>query len=364
MAEKPALLKTLKRRWKGLYCLPALGLTWAGWVLLPRIGGTDSAGLVGWFSIALIGLHALAAMLLVEALEPAGLSPGWMYRGAFLLSAGLGAIFWLERWAAAGVAPNFWDLPLAGLGAFSGGLLSTSLREGFEENNSPPSDAVKEEVLRRHREVIGLPPPLPGSKRLFDVVLAAGGLAVSMPLWLLISFLIWIEAPGAVFFSKNSVGLGGRTFHQFKFRTMVNHAEQKTGPIVAAEGDERVLWMGGFLRKTALDELPQLLNILKGEMSFVGPRPQRTVLVHEYLKRMPEYAWRHQAPPGLAGLAQVAGSYYLSPQEKLKWDRIYLERASLGYDLRLLALAFVLVFYLRWKGGGDEALPRRWLGLD
>jgi lipopolysaccharide/colanic/teichoic acid biosynthesis glycosyltransferase len=96
-------------------------------------------------------------------------------------------------------------------------------------------------------------------------------------------------------------------------------------------------------------------------MSFVGPRPQRTVLVSEYVREMPEYAERHVVPPGLAGLAQVAGSYYISPRQKLRFDRLYVRHASLGFDLRLLAVAFLVVFYLRWRPRWNGRLPRRWL---
>jgi lipopolysaccharide/colanic/teichoic acid biosynthesis glycosyltransferase len=142
---------------------------------------------------------------------------------------------------------------------------------------------------------------------------------------------------------------------------MVRGAEAATGPVMAAEDDTRALKIGRFLRKTALDELPQLFNILKGDMSFVGPRPQRTVLVYQYLILMPEFAERARTLPGLAGLAQVAGNYYITPRQKLRYDRVYAKNASLGFDLKLIALAFGLVFYLRWKPGGTNRIPRRWL---
>jgi lipopolysaccharide/colanic/teichoic acid biosynthesis glycosyltransferase len=121
-----------------------------------------------------------------------------------------------------------------------------------------------------------------------------------------------------------------------------------------------VLRSGYLLRKTALDELPQLLNILLGEMSFVGPRPQRTVLVQGYLSELPEYAQRHRVLPGLAGLAQVAGDYYLTPRQKLRFDRLYIEYTSLGFDLKLITLAFLITFWYRWQKGWDGRLPR-WL---
>ena len=173
--------------------------------------------------------------------------------------------------------------------------------------------------------------------------------------------LIWIENPGPLLFVKNSVTCGGNNFRQYKFRTMVRGAEEGTGPVLAREKDERVLHFGKFLRKTALDELPQLINILRGEMSFVGPRPQRTVLVAEYLESMPEFAERHRVLPGLAGLAQVAGDYYLTPRQKLRFDRLYIQHANVGFDLKLLGLAFLITFWYRWQPDWNGRLPRRFL---
>jgi lipopolysaccharide/colanic/teichoic acid biosynthesis glycosyltransferase len=132
---------------------------------------------------------------------------------------------------------------------------------------------------------------------------------------------------------------------------------------LASEEDRRVLAVGRILRKTALDELPQLLNILWGKMSFVGPRPQRTVLVHGYLEEMPEYAERHLVLPGLSGLAQVAGDYYLTPRQKLRFDRLYIRYAGLGFDLKLILLAFLITFWYRWRKDWDGRLPRRLLRL-
>lgn len=177
----------------------------------------------------------------------------------------------------------------------------------------------------------------------------------------MVGFFIWFEDPGPLFFIKNSVGRAGRNFHQFKFRSMVRNAEKETGPVLSREDDARVLGAGHVLRKTALDELPQLLNIIRGEMSFVGPRPQRTVLVREYLQLMPEYAERHGVAPGISGLAQVVGSYYITPRQKLRLDRLYVRHANLGFDLKLLVIATLIVFYLRWEKGWNGRVPRKWL---
>ena len=184
---------------------------------------------------------------------------------------------------------------------------------------------------------------------------------LSSPIWIVSTFVLWIEDPGPILFVKNSVGRGGANFHQLKFRTMVRGAETHTGPVLAQVDDKRVLSFGRFLRTSALDELPQLINILLGEMSFVGPRPQRTVLVQEYLKSIPEYAERHRVLPGLAGLAQVAGDYYLTPRQKLRFDRLYIRYISLSFDFKLILLACSIAFWFRWQKDWHGRLPRRLL---
>jgi len=330
----------------------------AAWKILPTLqnGGTGVAFML-LFTI-------LLTLALGSALSRSLARPARGYRLGYLLGLGLAwalVLSWVAARAPvqepAGLIAAAWG------GATLGALLLTSLRDGLWEDNFPPSTLIQSEVHRRHFEQIGSPSPTPLGKRLFDLLLSSLGLILSFPVTLLIGLLIWLEDPGPLLFVKNSVGKGGANFHQLKFRTMIRNAEEATGPVLAQEDDRRVLWIGRFLRKTALDELPQLVNILLGEMSFVGPRPQRTVLVHGYLETIPGYAERHRVAPGLSGLAQVAGSYYISPAEKLAWDRQYIRHASLGFDLRLIALAFLLVFWYRWKKNGDAPLPERWLGI-
>jgi lipopolysaccharide/colanic/teichoic acid biosynthesis glycosyltransferase len=328
----------------------------------------------GWWVVGLGVLSALLAVALERALTFTGLGSGWRYRLAFLLSAGLPVVVaitaWVEsvlhspglhsEWMPAGALMHWMA---AVLGAFTGSLLDTALNEGLWENNSPPGEAVRQEVHRLHLEQIGQPGPQSWVKRCFDLGLALVGLVLSAPVWVSGIFLIWFADPGPLLFVKNSVGKGGINFHQFKLRTMVRGAEEHTGPVLSQQGDQRVLLVGRFLRKTALDELPQLINILLGQMSFVGPRPQRTVLVLEYLERMPEYAERHRVLPGIAGLAQVAGDYYLTPRQKLRFDRLYIRHISLGFDLKLLGLAFWIAFWMRWQKNWDGRIPRnliRW----
>jgi lipopolysaccharide/colanic/teichoic acid biosynthesis glycosyltransferase len=335
------------------------------WVILHAVY-IEPPGLL--LTVDILGLfifHGVLTLALERSLAHAGLDSIWHYRLAFLGSAGMTLVHWSLRLFHPAYAGILW-LPLVLMlasisGALMGGLIAATINEGLWEDNCPPSEAVRLEVLKIHQIRIGKPAPSKLIQRGLDISLASVGLLLSMPVWLISIFLVWLEDPGPVFFIKNSVGKGGVNFHQFKLRTMVRGAESQTGPVLAQESDERVLWMGKLLRKTALDELPQLINILKGEMSFVGPRPQRTVLVYEYLKRAPEYAERHKVAPGLAGLAQVAGDYYLTPRQKLRFDRLYIQHASLAFDLKLLLLACLITFWYRWQPGWDGRLPRAWL---
>lgn len=193
-------------------------------------------------------------------------------------------------------------------------------------------------------------------KRLFDVALAAVGLALSAPLWLIIAAAIKLEDGGPVFFPQERVGLGGRTFLALKFRSMVPDAESFSGPRQAAENDPRITRCGRLLRATAMDELPQLWNILVGEMSFVGPRPLRPGEVEVHgdgevvpLDSIAGYAQRHTIRPGLTGLTQVYAPRDVSRAQKFRLDRLYLKRAGFWLDLRLIVLSFWITGRARWE---------------
>jgi len=311
-------------------------------------------------------IHAILALLLELALADLPIKHSHHHRLAFILSFSPGilvpALVWLM--SAISTQPELhttfiltWVVA-AWFGAFIGCLFAMAKTEGLWEDNSPPPAAIEEAVFRTHKQLIGKPEQVPWLKRTFDVIVSVSGILLSSPIWLSSMFLIWLEDPGPLMFVKNSVGRGGKNFRQLKMRTMVRGAEETTGPVMAQEKDTRVLRTGRLLRKTHLDEIPQLINILKGEMSVVGPRPQRTVLVFGYLVEMPEYALRHRVLPGLAGLAQVAGSYYLTPRQKLRFDRLYITHMSLGYDIRLLLAAFLIAFWYRWQSGWNGRLPR------
>ena len=321
--------------------------------------------LARWLFIAL--LSGCMAVLAIFSLNQTGLSHKWSHRLGFLSSLFILILLSLVTTFSSHLQRTSDGIHLlialtaACSGAFAGSLITTRQETGLWEDNAPPPPAVTSEVELIHQSITGQPDRTPASKRIFDLLLSIFGLVLSAPIWIASAFLVWFEDPGPILFVKNSVGKGGGNFRQYKFRSMVHQAEQSTGPVLATQDDERVLWIGRLLRKTALDELPQLLNILNGQMSFVGPRPQRTVLVQGYLQDLPVYAERHRVQPGLAGLAQVAGDYYLTPLQKLRFDRLYIQHLSLGYDLKLLTLAFLITFWYRWQKDWDGRLPRRLL---
>jgi lipopolysaccharide/colanic/teichoic acid biosynthesis glycosyltransferase len=310
-------------------------------------------------ALTLFAIHTGLAAGLDRLLALGPLGVGWRRRLAFL-AAGAGPFFaaaaQLEIPGPGGVSPAALAASVAG--AFCGALLVSCLEDGLWEDNAPPSPQIQAEIIQKHLETLGPPGKAPAAQRLLYPGLALIALVLAAPVSLSCIFLLWLEDPGPLFFVKNSTGRGGRNFRQLKFRTMIRGAETGTGPVMAGEQDGRVLVCGRFLRKSALDELPQLINILSGEMSFVGPRPQRTVLVHGYLERLPEYACRHAVLPGLAGLAQVAGDYYLTPRQKLRFDRLYIRYAGPGFDLKLLLLACLITFWFRWQKNWSGRLPR------
>jgi lipopolysaccharide/colanic/teichoic acid biosynthesis glycosyltransferase len=160
-----------------------------------------------------------------------------------------------------------------------------------------------------------------------------------------------LQDPGPLLVAKVAVMRAGRSFHQLKLRTMVKDAEIDTGPVPAQPDDVRVTRLGALLRRTHIDELPQMLNIVRGDMSFVGPRPERTVFVARHLKGIRDYAKRHAVRPGLAGLAQVYGDYYSTPAQKLRYDLVYIRRRSLGLDVQLFGAAVLIALFGVYPGG-------------
>jgi exopolysaccharide biosynthesis polyprenyl glycosylphosphotransferase len=174
-------------------------------------------------------------------------------------------------------------------------------------------------------------------KRLLDVGFAVLLGAAAAPLAALAALLVRLEDGGPVLYSQERVGEGLRPFCLYKFRTMAPDAESSTGPVLASAEDGRVTRVGRWLRRYRVDELPQLWNVLRGEMSLVGPRPERPFFVERFLAEIPGYAERFKVKPGVTGLAQVRGTYGTSAQNKLRYDLAYVYNQSVGLDLAVLA---------------------------
>ena len=175
-------------------------------------------------------------------------------------------------------------------------------------------------------------------KRLIDLAMAAAGLVLAAPLMLLTALAIRLDSPGPVFYKQERVGENDRLFTLCKFRSMRSDAE-KSGPMWATSGDNRVTRVGRFIRLTRLDELPQLLNVLRGDMSFVGPRPERPYFVQQLTAQIPFYAERHALKPGVTGWAQVRyryGSSIEDAMEKLRYDLYYIKHLSIAFDLTIV----------------------------
>ena len=176
------------------------------------------------------------------------------------------------------------------------------------------------------------------AKQVVDILVSAGGLLALFPLYLFVAFLIKIDSPGPVIYRQFRVGLRGRAFQIWKFRSM-RHDAEATGPQWSQINDPRVTRVGKWLRKTRIDELPQLINVLRGQMSLVGPRPERPMFVQELRQIIPYYDLRHTVRPGITGWAQIKFRYGASAEDahmKLQYDLYYVKRLSFALDMRIL----------------------------
>lgn len=201
-----------------------------------------------------------------------------------------------------------------------------------------PLVKLKSEPLKERERVI---------KRLADLVFSIFVLIFSAPLILLLSLIIKLESSGPILYRQKRVGLKGKTYEVYKFRSMLEDAEAQTGPILARQNDERVTRVGSFLRMSHLDELPQFLNVLKGEMSLVGPRPERPAFVKEFNREIRGYSRRFAVKPGITGLAQLYGRYETSANNKLKYDLAYINNWSLGLDLKIFFMSIEIILRRR-----------------
>lgn len=210
-----------------------------------------------------------------------------------------------------------------------------SLRGGIDELDGLPIVSLQSSPLYGWNGVY---------KRVFDLLFGGLILVMTFPIMALIGLAVKWTSKGPAFYRQERVGMDGRPFHMLKFRTMRADAEKEVGPVWAKENDPRRTRIGAFLRKTSLDELPQLFNVLKGEMSLVGPRPERPFFVEEFKNRIPSYMLRHKIKAGMTGWAQINGwRGNTSIKKRIEHDLYYIEHWSIGFDLRILIKTL-------WKG--------------
>lgn len=191
-------------------------------------------------------------------------------------------------------------------------------------------------------------------KRVMDVLLSALILLVTSPLTLLTALIIKLQDGGPVFYRQERLTRNGARFMLIKFRSMIVDAERETGAVRAGEADKRITPFGRFIRAARIDELPQLINILKGEMSLVGPRPERPELFCEICQEFPQFAYRLKVKAGLTGYAQLYGRYNTSFEDKVRLDLLYIERASILQDLQLLFFTVKIIFMKESTAGVRE----------
>ena len=185
-------------------------------------------------------------------------------------------------------------------------------------------------------------------KRIIDYTFAILIFLISLPITIIISIAIKMESKGPIFYKQERSGLNGKPFKVYKFRSMVQDAEKGTGPMWSTKGDSRITKVGKFIRKVRIDEIPQVINILRGEMSLVGPRPERPFFVEKLSKEIPLYKRRLAVRPGLTGWAQVKHKYDETIEDvkmKLKYDLFYIENMSLRMDFKIIfRTVFVVLF--------------------
>ena len=215
----------------------------------------------------------------------------------------------------------------------------TSLRGGVEEFEGLPFVHLRESPLYGWNRV---------AKRIFDVTFSIAVVILLSPVFLVLAIAVKLTSPGPVFYGQERMGLDGQRFRMLKFRTMRVDAESDTGPVWAPPGDARRTLIGPFLRRFSLDELPQFVNVLRGEMSVVGPRPERPVFVERFRQTVPGYMLRHKVKSGVTGWAQVHGLRgNTSLETRIEYDIEYIERWSFWLDLKIIALTVVRVLFDR-----------------
>ena len=210
-----------------------------------------------------------------------------------------------------------------------------TIRGGIEEFDGLPIISLQDSPLYGWNMVI---------KRSFDVIFSIIAVILTVPVMLIVAVAIKLTSHGPIFYRQERMSIGGDTFQMLKFRSMKIDAEQETGAVWAKMADTRRTWFGTFLRKTSLDELPQFFNVLKGDMSIVGPRPERPVFIEEFRKSIPKYMLRHKMKAGITGWAQVNGwRGDTDLKKRIEYDLYYIENWSFWFDLKIMWLTI-------WKG--------------
>lgn len=180
-------------------------------------------------------------------------------------------------------------------------------------------------------------------RRVIDFIISLLSLVIVIPIILITSIFIMLESPGNPFYVQSRMGLMGKEFNLIKLRSMRTDAE-KNGAQWADKNDPRITKVGRFIRKTRIDELPQIFNVLKGEMSIIGPRPERQIFVEEFVKYIPNFPKRLEVKPGLTGWAQVNGGYEILPEQKLELDLYYINNKSLWIDMEIVFKTVKIIF--------------------
>lgn len=187
------------------------------------------------------------------------------------------------------------------------------------------------------------------TKQIIDTIFSLCAIIILSPLVLLAAFLIKLDSRGPIFYKQERIGVDGKPFFILKFRTMREDAE-KGGPQWANENDARITAVGCYLRKYRIDEIPQFINIIRGEMSLIGPRPERLIFINDFEKDLPEFRYRLQVKPGITGWAQINGGYDLSPKEKLELDLYYIYKYSILLDLKIIMKSIPVILFARgWR---------------
>lgn len=181
--------------------------------------------------------------------------------------------------------------------------------------------------LKRHQQI---------EKRIFDIILSIIIIVITSPIMIFIAIAIKLDSKGKVIYKQRRITRNGKEFTIYKFRTMVENAEKETGPTLAKKNDERITRVGKVLRKTRLDELPQFFNVLKGDMSIVGPRPKRREIIDEIIKEVPKYKEREQVKAGITCIAHIKGDYYTEPELRLEYDKEYMKNWSIIKDIKII----------------------------